>query len=210
LTHNAILLKTDVPMDRPQGEKMLSILVNGKDVIVGEYQTVGSLAGEFGSGRYLFVHNGSSMCPAMSFAFYGVSEGDEIALLRGRGSRRRSRRPWIVAGAPEDSMCFEHVREAKKLTEQAHPKKIVDGGPAVEAARVSDLFRMKIESNVSTYRKVCAQYLRLVNSRDVAHYDRVTVIPEEAVAPSTEFLPPLSTQASSVVKADNMSKNGFM
>ncbi|OHS95609.1 hypothetical protein TRFO_38270 [Tritrichomonas foetus] len=65
----------------------------------------------------------------------------------------------------------------------------VDPTSAREAARVNDLFRQRIETNPSSFRKISAKFEKLQCSGKLGIQQFPTVLPEKAIEPSTEFLP---------------------
>jgi hypothetical protein len=179
------------------GETMIQVKVNGKTVTVGSFDQVGVLASEFKE-CVAFIHANRLLCPALSFAFCGIKDGDQIFAIR--DCRRLGRRR---ADVERRELKF-HECLAKRFCETngflfqrgGEPKNLH------EFSRISDVFRLKIESNTTTYRRVCIHFMRLMDLKDVAQYDTVTVFPEKALEPSTELLPMLCTEESSVVKAD--------
>jgi hypothetical protein len=71
---------------------------------------------------------------------------------------------------------------------------------ATESARLADLFRIRVEGNMSAYRKVCNKCRLEINTERANNVDRPppqTVLPEKAMSPSTDLLPESWLSASS-------------
>lgn len=93
--------------------------------------------------------------------------------------RERFDEKWATKFRDPDSV-FEQLRDAS------------DPVTAYESARLADLYRARIESNVSAYRKVCDRFAHMNDCNAIKGIgNNTTILPEKADSPSTNFLPEL-------------------
>lgn len=177
--------------------ELLSIIVNGEEIVVNSFDSVCVLADRFGCNCVRFVHQGCVLLPAFTFAYYNIQSGDEISVV---GSPKKIASQAKVHYRKEtdlhnrlkeklESICGNNVRDPEDLIEKL--KAAIDPATALESARLTDLFRFRVETNAVNYRKVCRNYAtsERKSSRQVTDPNFITVIPEKTSAPSTDFLP---------------------
>ena len=148
-----------------------------------------------------YVHNGRVLCRSMSFAFLGVNDGDEIHVV---GPQPRVQRPVIRPPVPRNARRLDKLRERFDATyaprfrdpdavfEQLRDSS--DPLTAGESARLADLFRTRVETSVSGFRRVCTRFSRMASGDGFKRPQEeapvaATVVPEKALCPSSEQLP---------------------
>ena len=178
--------------------EQVNVFVNGISVKICELDSLLTIESIFGMTGMRFILNGRLLCPALSLKFNGVKDGDSIIAIpssvnlannpnrsfsnnrngkfRVQKLKERFDRNWANKFIDPDSV-FEQLRDA------------ADPDTARESARLSDLFRIKIENNAASYRKVCNKFIFDHNAICECEKKSVTVIPEKSFSPSTEFLP---------------------
>lgn len=159
-------------------------------------------------GDLQFLHKGRILCPSMSLAFLGVNDGDEIYAV-GMPSIPVRAKPKSSPSLSGPSL--DRLRErfdAKWATRFRDPDAVFEqlrdsSNPltAAESARLADLFRTRIETNVSGFRRVCNRFSRLTNGESISRQRTppttpVTVVPEKPLCPSTDLLPFCAPSAS--------------
>ena len=65
---------------------------------------------------------------------------------------------------------------------------------AMESARITDVYRSRIEANPNSFRRLCKKYRTLVDHEKNKTFITPTVLPEKAEEPSTDLLPELIQQ----------------
>lgn len=182
-------------VSRPE---LLSINVNGLEVVVSSFDSVGVLAERFGHHCARFVHQGCVLLPAFTFAFYNIQSGDEVTVVSGP-----KKIPKYEKAKPKEetdlhkrvkerleSACGNNIRDREYMMERL--RAAIDPTTALECARLTDIFRFRVETNAANYRKVCRNYAissERRRNRPASDESFITVIPEKTSAPSTEFLP---------------------
>jgi hypothetical protein len=139
------------------------------------------------------VHNGRVLCPALSFNFLHVCDGDEIYVAAPPAAADRRFRPsptlsiQTVGRLRErfDAKFGARFRDPDAVFEQFRDAS--DPVTARESARLADLFRTRVEENPSACRKLFARLESLEGRRPVQAI--ATVLPEKALTPSTDLLP---------------------
>ena len=150
-----------------------------------------------------FVSRGRILSPAFTLQFQGVKNGDEVYVLQKNESKTHQQ----MENAKISSQLVDKLRARfdekwaskfrdpdavfKQLQDAANPT------TATESARLADLLRMRIESNVSAYRKVCGRYHKVTDESQKQGKEIPTVVPEKPGAPSCTLLPELCMGSSS-------------
>lgn len=146
-----------------------------------------------------YVSKGSLLIPSFSLGFQGIQDGDEM---------------YVIHRAPDITVDNEDVRNRDKKTNNdmlsklrekfdrgwAHKfkdpesvfKQLKDASnpiTASESARISDLFRIRVETNPSAFRKVCARFYKLDLEENIPERVFPTVMPIQKNSPSISVLP---------------------
>lgn len=197
--------------NEPIAEERVNVLVNGISLNLNPLDTLLSIEEMFGIRQMRFVSNGRVLIPASSLKFNGVKDGDAILALgpKSNDSNLLSQKKTIM-----NQQKFFSIKKLKERFDKNWANKFVDPDSiyeqlrdatdpktAHESARLSDLFKMRVESNSSAYRKVCTKFsddnisnLPVENSnfsKQSKSKKIVTVIPEKPLSPSTTSLPEL-------------------
>jgi hypothetical protein len=162
-------------------------------VTVSVSDTISSLSSTAGM-RY--VHKGRILCPALSFAFFNIEDGDEIFVV--------APMPRIEAAPIRETQSFntEAVERLRRRFDARYAQRFRDpeavfeqlrdaSSPvtARESARLADVFRTRVEENPAAYRRVYERLQRLEGGRFPKPRQTKTVVPEKALSPSTDLLP---------------------
>ena len=158
---------------------------------------------------YLFLHRGKPLTPALSYASQGVNDNDDVYIVQRRKKQNVSKpikRDIIFKTINNEDefrkKFFEHYgnrfRDTDTVFEQmlyvTHPK------TTNEFARITDLFKMRVESNPVAFRRICKNVE--TSQRDEEEANRIkhieklkqcpTVLPQKALSPSTDLFPLLT------------------
>ncbi|KAK8883284.1 hypothetical protein M9Y10_045935 [Tritrichomonas musculus] len=88
--------------------------------------------------------------------------------------------------------CSGNMRDPEFVFQRF--KDSINPKTAFEAARITDIYRSRIESNSSSFRKLCKKYNNLSsNDRIRKNTSMPTILPAKAGEPSTDLLPELCT-----------------
>jgi hypothetical protein len=172
-------------------------------VTVCALDSVSSLAPSSG---FTFIYKTRVLCPALSFAFLRIRDGDEIyAIARESPAGAPSKAVRTLSGHTFDRLKkhFDakfsgRFKDPEAVFEQF--RDAADPVTARESARLADLFRTRVEENAGACRKVFGQLQRLEVSKR-ARPALVTVLPQKALSPSTELLPDISRSTGSAPPA---------
>ena len=155
------------------------------------------------------VYNGNVLCPAMTFAFYNIESGASLFVSPApprpmRRSNSQNRFSQAMSAAEQKTLqarkffeekCAGRVNDPEAVLQRFHDA--VNPMTSGEHARLTDLYKNRIETNTKAFRKLCTKFHSLVrfeNLRAVEGPMSVpTVLPEKALLPSTNDLPMLQT-----------------
>lgn len=173
-------------------EQCETILVNltgnniNKSVVVSPLEALGSLGME-GDCRY--VHNGKVLSPSFSLKFLGVNDGDTIYVVPVEKHKPTSRSSMNTERLKRVDESTSLKCMHSELNECDLIRSGMDPSALKESQRITDFFRLRIECNPGTFRKVCARFLEWnARERNVISLNK-TVIPEKKACPSTDILP---------------------
>lgn len=196
--------------NEPMSEDRVNVLVNGVSLNLNLMDTLFSIEEMFGIRQMRFISNGRVLIPASTLKFNGVKDGDtilalgprnnELNLLSGGKNKTNKNKLFSIEKLKErfDKNWANKFVDPDAIYEQLRGQ--TDPKTAAESARLSDLFRMRVESNSSAYRKVCTKYTddNISNFSIGSNFSSPkksikceTVIPEKPLAPSTTSLPGL-------------------
>lgn len=152
------------------------------------------------------LYNGNVLCPAMTFAYYGIENGASLVVIQApppqmRRSNSHNRFNQELTAAQQKTLqvrrffeerCVGRVNDPDSILQRFHDA--VNPMTSGEHARLTDLYKNRIETNTKAFRKLCAKFHSLVQFESVRPSSATpvpTVLPGKAVLPSTEFLPEL-------------------
>ncbi|OHS99162.1 hypothetical protein TRFO_34433 [Tritrichomonas foetus] len=189
-----------------------------------------------------FIYNGQVLSPALSFAFYDISNNAEIYVIGSCPTNKNvmanniKHRRNQKLNRNSCNLVNESLREnerVKKFFNEKLAGKInepdivlqrfqdaINPMTAHESARLTDLYRSRIEANTKSFRKLCHKYKMFTEAIEAKkcnqtfsmhsqlfqnnncemqnkHHQRrnqgmITILPEKPSLPSTDFLPPMS------------------
>ncbi|OHT13941.1 hypothetical protein TRFO_43209 [Tritrichomonas foetus] len=203
-------------------EERVNVLVNGVALNLNALDSLFSIEELFGFRQMRFISNGRLLSPASSLKSNGVKNGDSILALYPENQIK----PKTHQNPTDDRLNDQQSNFNSFASQQNLQKKFsldklkerfeknwsdkftdpeaiyeqlrdaTDPRTASESARLSDLFKMRVESSYSAYRKVCNKFSEDSISQNIGSLQRrqrrqITIIPEKPMAPSTEALPEL-------------------
>ena len=140
------------------------------------------------------------LCPAMSFAFYDITDGDQIYVQSNEtehslqySKKHSSSKPNMSLLRKRFDLKFApRFKEPDEIFQQIQAS--IDPETSMESARLSDISKIKIESNPLAFRRVCTRFSNVKSFDDQQfHVPKVpTIIPIKAISPSTDTLPMFS------------------
>lgn len=187
-------------------DSMIRITLVGatvESVTVRKTDAVGSVFDILSQPRSRIIFNGTVLCPALSFGFYGIADGDSLVVVPSREEtlqRHQSNQNLLqtnseLARAREaqvkhyfDEHCAGRVRDPEVMLQRF--QNAFNPTTSLEQARVTDIYRARIETNTRAFRKLCTKFhaLESMETEKVVKVHR-TVVPERAKVPSTDYLP---------------------
>jgi hypothetical protein len=178
----------------PEQSRLLTVDLRGAlqgSTTVCSFDSISSLSPASG---LTFLYKGRILCPALSFAFLRIQDGDEIYAIA----------PTPPADAPSKAVralsghAVDRLRErfdAKFSARFKDPEAVfeqfrdaTDPVTARESARLADLFRTRVEENAGACRRVFGR-LQQLEAPKRANPLLATVLPEKPLAPSATVLP---------------------
>ena len=187
--------------------EQVNVFVNGTPITVNSLDPLYSIENILGNRNMRFVSNGRILSPALSFTFNGIKDGDSITALHPQQNISQFDLPTPYQRSKYGASKRFKVNKIKERFEKNWAEKYIDPDSvfeqlrdatdprtANESARISDLFKMRVENNRFAFRKVC---LKLNFQDDDLFFGRNgaplnTIIPSKSFSPSTELLPDLS------------------
>lgn len=189
----------------PVGSMIRITLVGAtvESVTVGRTDAVGSVFDILQQPTSRIIFNGTVLCPALSFGFYGIGDGDSLVVVPSREEalqRHQSKQDLLrtnseLARTREvqvkryfDEHCAGRVHDPEVMLERF--QNALNPTTSLEQARVTDMYRARIETNIRAFRKLCTKFhaLESMETERVVKVHR-TVVPERAKVPSTDYLP---------------------
>lgn len=199
----------------PSSEERVSVTVNGIPFELNVLDSLMVIQEKFGLNQMRFVANGRLLLNSASLKFNGIQNGDTIIALPPKQKQEEYLKPENKRSIHKDKcVSADHLKEIfdrKWAHKVADPDAVRDQvlartnpSTARECARLSDLFKIRVESNMSVYRKICLQYNE--GAAGYSSFDNtgssllkandklVTILSEKPSTPSTSFLPQLWLQ----------------
>jgi hypothetical protein len=143
--------------------------------------------------RCTFIHKGRLLCPALSLGFLKIQDGDPLFVVE------KPERPAPLPKKSVHQLTSDAVNRLRQRFDGKYGHRFrdpdavfeqmrdaVDPVTARESARIADLFKMRIDNQPAIARKVAARLSQMETGK---HQQIPTVIPGEAVSPSTASLP---------------------
>jgi hypothetical protein len=192
-----------IPVDPSAGAPaLLNLEIRGaieQSVTVSSLDAVSCLCPESG---VTFLHRGRVLCPALSFGFLRVADGDQIfAVSKIRREEPLQRRSPAAPSAATIGRLRERF-DAKFASRFRDPESVFEGMRAAcdkttarEAARLTDLFRARVDGSPTALRSLMGKISAAESARPAVAEFAATVLPEKAVTPSTELLPEIWSAA---------------
>lgn len=134
--------------------------------------------------KYMF--NGIILIPVMSFAFYGIQNGSIIQAISDTDEHSLRKTP--------ERKRWNHAHSLQNMPSPSQP--LISKEAALrETARLSDIYKMKIELNQTAFRRVCGRYYSLTEKQCLQRSSSplpLTVVPSKPSGPSIDVLPVFS------------------
>ena len=183
--------------DTPEMDTITLILHNSPvpSITVSRFDAVGTLQTELQMPNAYFVCDGRILSPAFSFEYLGVKDGSEVHVVPQTPEKvvKSQTKPAIssdVLNRIQDRFNTQwacRFKDPEAALKQLHDA--VDPATATESARLTDVFRMRVECNQKAYRKVCFRYNCVNATPRIRCQSLPTVVPTKADEPSSNFLP---------------------
>ncbi|OHT10680.1 hypothetical protein TRFO_04195 [Tritrichomonas foetus] len=195
---------------------LVNVFVNGVPVRINPLESLLTIESLFGMKNMRFISNGRLLSNALSLKFNQINDGDQIIALYPKDFQKPQQQTFsssglnkatnqtIISGSKLNNPNNGKFAE-KKFRERFEknwankfndPDSIyeqlldaTDPRTSSESARLSDLFRMRVENSPSAYRKVCSKFGDDHQRTGARKKATATVIPEKSFSPSTELLP---------------------
>ena len=156
------------------------------------------------SHRYKIIYNGIVLNDTLSFSFYGISDNstffivEEPSYLKKTNELAKKEAKSRYRQEKEEDRIRLFRKYSLGLKEQNS-----DPLREPEVARLNDLFRGRLESNPSIYRKICSRFNQFSDGYDSSSEETPTVLPDKAQNPSTDLLPIWDEKTSSSAYSQN-------
>ncbi|KAK8842356.1 hypothetical protein M9Y10_025935 [Tritrichomonas musculus] len=187
--------------------EQVNVFVNGQLLTINSLDPIYEIENVIGIRNMRFVSNGRVLLPALSFKFNGIKDGSTIIALPPKNDipklthttsfqriKYNETKRFTISKIKErfEKNWAEKYRDPDSIFEQL--RDTTDPRTADESARISDLFRMRIENNHIAFRKVCNKFNLKDDDLFFAPNEETlnTVIPSKSFSPSTKLLPELS------------------
>ena len=181
---------------------------------VNKYDAVSSICeksqANFKVNDLLFIHKNHALSPALSFAFYGISDNDQIFIYpkkqvlppkneyvmtlkannhgktftENKVSNQREVLMSVMKGKTKLSINQQSTKKVEMFKQMNIISPIVE-----ETARISDLVKVKIENTPSAYRKILSNYEMFCRLPRFHQKPTETVVPQSSEEPSKDILP---------------------
>jgi hypothetical protein len=177
--------------DLPDHARLLTLELRGAIESTATVSSLDSVSTLSRAPGLTFIHKGRVLCPALSFAFLRIGDGDEIfAVARGAPARapakaaeRLSEQTVARLRQRFDAKFSARFRDPEAVFEQF--RDATDPVTARESARLGDLFRMRMDEGARP--RAFARPRERGQRRQRAAL--ATVLPEKPAGPSTALLP---------------------
>lgn len=189
--------------------EQVNVFVNGTPASFNSLDPLYSIEDMLGTRNLRFVSNGRLLSPALSFKFNEIKDGDSISALPHQQNMPILQKPTSYQITKFNASKRFKVNKIKERFEKNWAEKYIDPDSvfeqlrdatdprtADESARISDLFKMRVENNRFAFRKVCNKLNFQDNDLFFEHNEAplITIIPSKSFSPSTDLLPDLSFQ----------------
>ncbi|OHT05516.1 hypothetical protein TRFO_26718 [Tritrichomonas foetus] len=169
--------------------------------------------------EYLYVSKGRILSPLLSLGMQGISKNDDIYVVQRKSNNKNHHFNLITSEGDSNhhdqilAISKKHQRqtedEFRKKIEARYGNRFKDTDTVYEQmfyamnpkttnefARLTDLFKMKVESNTAAFRRICKNIeISEFSEKDdnqlknLKEKDFPTVVPQKAHEPSTDFMP---------------------
>ena len=166
---------------------------NPKKIKVDSMEQISILDKYSYSTKYSIIYNGMILNPSLSFAFYGIRNGDNIYIVKRKEKAIRKK---------DDSTSYLSEYHLRELIRQVNSANYPEQESLHhEAVRLVDLSFNKLMYRPTSYRRMCTILNKTLANLPPGIDDAdSTVLPEKAETPSTAFLP--LTQANTNTQTD--------
>ena len=153
----------------------------------------------------VFIHDGRKLLNALSLSYLGVEDNDTLFVFRkDKASQKCQIKKDKIINYDQSLFRLKFRFQQKYAHKYVDPESVfervmLNSDPRLqkESARLADLYRMRVETNVSAYRKVCDRYSRQGNQVEAKSTSiHQTVVPEKPLIPSTNLLPEMNRSSS--------------
>lgn len=187
-----------MPLKMYESEETIHVHLKGDEIDqIVEISTTETPNGLMSS-AYRYIHEGRVLSPSFSLKYLGVGDGDTVYVVA------MPRREAVNLSKEKLQNVSEHSKRLRQRFDEKWAHKFSDPDSvferleqlrnpetARESARLSDIFKTRIESNTSAFRQVCSRMMSMKRQRETKTTNNDTVIPSKAVYPSTDLLPDL-------------------
>ncbi|OHS92971.1 hypothetical protein TRFO_12160 [Tritrichomonas foetus] len=189
---------------------MARIFISGSintTVVVNLTDTVSSILSIVGKSDARVIFSGQVLSPALSLMFYGIGDGSQVILLTPENTYQPPKPQGLYRNNSYTRLINDESKRVQKFFEEKCAGKVRDPEAvlqrfqdatnpmtALESARITDVYRSRIEANTNSFRRLCKKYRSLVELERCPKMSTPTILPEKAEEPSTELLPELIQQ----------------
>lgn len=180
-----MFVRVDGKKEAPRWTEPITVHLVGceeKKVQVYQNDPINKIYDLINNKKSLVIFNGGVLNSSLSFAFYGIGDGDSLAII---DQQTKS------LGTNDDPdifftmKYFDMLRQMRNMNQQYSNDEI---NGQFEASRLLDLSFNKLMYRPSSFRRVCKMISKRINQNDNIS-ENSTVLPEKAENPSTELLP---------------------
>lgn len=144
---------------------------------------------------YRVVYNGMVLNTSLSFMFYEIANDDTIYVIHNCEISRKAKRK-IRADSASINMKIANMMK-QKCAILFNDEKSPNDNISLESSRLLDLSFNKIAYRPSSYRRVCRVIKQKFENLDKNDEPQITILPEKALTPCTDFLPLLNSNSDS-------------
>lgn len=156
-----------------------TIIVNNFDQVSSIFEIIG-----LSNNKYKLIYKDKILCPALSFAFYNIQNNDTISIVESHMTLNVYSKHNCSIKQSSSSNIIKNIQQTQLLEQSIKEKDLhnryisnsnynnqryqdsLNPHIANESARLTDIYRSRIESNTKSFRKLCTKYHALVESEN--------------------------------------------